>query len=334
VKFVLHLVWTVLLLKFSLLGLMAGWLIYTIQTEGGRAEPVPPNDGHFITTRTGRVFTQAAGPAAGKTVLFIHGTAAWSGFWRATIEKIGGAGYRAVAIDLPPFGFSEHDVSGRYRRQDQAERILSLVEAMGSTRPIIVGHSFGAGPVVEAVLKRPDMFGGLVIVAGALALPAEGAEKDRHPSLLAALLAYPFAAQNLTAATITNGRLTRSFLAMMVHNREAASADLADTLSRPMSRAGTTAAYASWLPSLFVDEGTALSGKPDNVRRLAVSTAVVWGRQDSVTPIAQGERIAGLIKGSTFHVLDDVGHIPHIEAPEVFESLLLRLLDRLVQNQR
>ena len=333
-KLALRLVWTVLILKFSLLGLMAGWLIYTTQTEGGRAEPAPPNYGNFITTRTGRVFTQAAGPAAGKTVLFVHGTAAWSGFWRATIEKIGGAGYRAVAIDLPPFGFSEHDVSGHYRRQDQAERILSLVEAIGSNRPIIVGHSFGAGPVVEAVLKRPDMFGGLVIVAGALALPAEGADQDRHPSLLAALLAYPFAAQNLTAATITNGWLTRYFLTMMVHNKEAASEDLADTLRRPMSRAGTTAAYANWLPSLFVDEGTALSGKPDNFRRLAMSTAVIWGRQDTVTPIAQGERIASLITGSTFHALEDIGHIPHIEAPAMFEALLLSQLDRLVKNRR
>jgi hypothetical protein len=51
-----------------------------------------------------------------------------------------------------------------------------------------------------------------------------------------------------------------------------------------------------------------------------------WGDKDQVTPLAQGQQLNRLISGSRFSVLDNVGHIPHIEAPDGFYDVLLKEL--------
>src|SRR5262249_32879499 len=42
-------------------------------------------------------------PPDGVPVVLIHGTAAWSELWRATIDALAAAGFHVVALDLPPF---------------------------------------------------------------------------------------------------------------------------------------------------------------------------------------------------------------------------------------
>jgi hypothetical protein len=56
---------------------------------------------------------------------------------------------------------------------------------------------------------------------------------------------------------------------------------------------------------------------------------VIWGDRDTITPLEQGQRLAGLVPGAQLLVLDGVGHIPQIEAPQRFNDLLLKVVDGL-----
>ena len=54
--------------------------------------------------------------------------------------------------------------------------------------------------------------------------------------------------------------------------------------------------------------------------------ALLWGEQDSITPLAQARALQGWMPQATLTVLPQVGHIPHIEGPGAFaEALLGRL---------
>jgi pimeloyl-ACP methyl ester carboxylesterase len=53
---------------------------------------------------------------------------------------------------------------------------------------------------------------------------------------------------------------------------------------------------------------------------------IVWGRQDAVTPLWQGEQLRALIPGADLSVIDGAGHIPFIEATEAFDTVLLEFL--------
>src|SRR5579871_1329623 len=70
--------------------------------ETDEAAAAAPATGRFIPTRSGRVFIQEAGPADGVAVVLFHGTAAWSELWRETMAALAGAGFHAIAIDIPP----------------------------------------------------------------------------------------------------------------------------------------------------------------------------------------------------------------------------------------
>jgi pimeloyl-ACP methyl ester carboxylesterase len=297
--------------------------------EANAASLVAPEGGRFVDLQGTRLFVQTRGQANGPPVLYVHGAAAWSGFWIETMAAVGGR-FSHVAVDLPPFGFSDHDPTATYSRSHLAARLLAVVETMRLDRPVIVGHSWGAGPALEAAMRRPDLFRGIVIVSGALGL-APGIEGPRPEPLVASMLARTdFLAEPAIALTVTNPSMTATLLARMLHRKEAATERQAAIIRQPFVRRGTTAAYAQWLPFLMFDDPLAESLSPVAVRRLTLPAAIIWGREDTVTPLAQAEHLGRLLPGASLDVMEQVGHIPHIEDPAAFAVLLRRRLEELL----
>lgn len=280
-----------------------------------------PADGYLLPTGEGKFFLIDINTEAENQLLFVHGTGAWSALWRPTLETAATQGYRTTAFDLPPFGWSEHASDRIYSRARQAERIIALLEELG-TRPIVVAHSFGAGPMAEAVLLRPDLVSGMIVVNGAIGL---GSHKD--PNLLPFPLRSEILRQYITAATASNPLLTKSFLRSFIHVKEASSPEIVTVLQMPMVRVGYTKAVTDWMPNLFRSPAQALSTREENWRNLEIPIVFIWGREDTVTPLSQGEELDRLVNGADLLVLDGVGHVPQIEAPEAFQTNLLKALN-------
>jgi pimeloyl-ACP methyl ester carboxylesterase len=55
---------------------------------------------------------------------------------------------------------------------------------------------------------------------------------------------------------------------------------------------------------------------------ITVPTMVIYGANDQMTPIAYGEQLRDNIRGSTFHIITDCGHLPPIELPDAVAALL------------
>ena len=53
---------------------------------------------------------------------------------------------------------------------------------------------------------------------------------------------------------------------------------------------------------------------------------LIWGREDTYTPLDQAHELVGLKNGADLIILEGVGHIPQIEAPGVFQTTLLEAL--------
>ncbi|MHC9419734.1 alpha/beta fold hydrolase [Sphingomonas citri] len=219
-------------------------------------------------------------------------------------------GYHVVAVDLPPFGYSERDVRARYDRRSQAARLRAVLAATSRLPAIVVAHSFGAGPATELALDDPTRVARLVLIDGALG------ELDPARPGGNALLRLPFIAQPLVAVTLTNphaiGALSQSMLA-----RKEAAAEWRETLRAPMRRPGTTAAYAAWLPSLLTADDGAPSRRKKALLRMKPAVRLIWGEADTITPIAQGLALSRLLRAPISR-LPGVGHVPHIEDPTHF----------------
>jgi pimeloyl-ACP methyl ester carboxylesterase len=63
----------------------------------------------------------------------------------------------------------------------------------------------------------------------------------------------------------------------------------------------------------------------------AVPVMLLWGEADTVSPLRVGEYLKKTIPGAQLSAISGCGHLPQVEAPEVFASqvsLFLRQLDR------
>ena len=56
---------------------------------------------------------------------------------------------------------------------------------------------------------------------------------------------------------------------------------------------------------------------------------LLWGDQDSVTPLEQAHDLQTLLPQATLTLLPGVGHIPQIEDPDMFNNALLKALRKL-----
>lgn len=55
---------------------------------------------------------------------------------------------------------------------------------------------------------------------------------------------------------------------------------------------------------------------------LDVPTSLIWGAHDGVLPLSYAEALHQAIRGSSLHVLEGAGHIPHLQQPERFLACL------------
>ncbi len=288
------------------------------ETEG--AEALPP-EMRILRHPEGDIamLEVATDPAPGGTVLLIHGSVGYSLTWLETAEALSEAGYHPFAIDLPPMGFSQREPDGDFGRAATAARILRTVEQL-RIRPHLVAHSFGAGAAVEAVMQSPDSFASLTIVSGALPLdpPAD--------ATLPAILRPLWLREVLSSATVTNPLVARPLLQQFLYRDEAATDAVLSTLSRPARQTGATEAVAAFVPHLLIVDADLPSAQSEAYRGITLPVALIWGAEDTTTPLSDAERLRDLIPGATLTVLPGVGHIPMIEDAPAFDAALIAAL--------
>lgn len=321
--------WTILLTVVLL-----ACVLTTCRYQADRRESIPaaqaaPSSGHLVDAGDTNVFVQQMGSADAPAVLFVHGTGAWGGLWHQTLLHTAAAGFHVIAIDLPPFGFSEKAPLLSYSKTAQGQRIVKVLESLGIARVVLVGHSFGAGPTVEAALLHPERVTQLIIVDGALGLKERGTSID-HTTITSRLahsiLQFTALRDALVATFVTNPRFTRKLLQGLIADPEKATDEVVRVLQQPMHVQGTTAAVGRWFPELIDSHTIAASQTPAEYSKLKMPVTLLWGEVDTVTPIDQAQRLRQLLPQADLVVLDNVGHIPQVEGPSLFDDALIRAL--------
>lgn len=304
-----------------LLAIATGFRLAASWREDRAPDQIAPPSGRFVQLSDARVFVQERGPSGGVPVVLVHGTGAWSGLWGETASALARKGYRTIAVDLPPFGFSELVRSSDYSRAAQARRLSELVSKLEGPLPIVVGHSYGGGPAAEFALRHPAELQKLVLVDAALNIG------DAPGGPLPLPLRPQTSREVLVSLTASNPLMTKTLLSTFIHRKDRALPAYVNILSRPLEKRGYTSSVADWLPSLLSVDQDALSARESSWRTFDVPVEIIWGSRDTVTPLTQAERLAGLLPHAKMTIMPDVGHIPQVEAPEQFQAALIDALD-------
>ncbi|MCK6424413.1 MAG: alpha/beta hydrolase [Burkholderiaceae bacterium] len=126
-----------------------------------RVHPIaaPTLTTHRVNGLQLRVAEQGQGPL----VLFCHGWPESWYSWRAQLAAVAAAGFRAVAPDMRGYGGSDAPAEvDRYTLLHLVGDMVGLVQALGETEAVIVGHDWGAPVAWHAALLRPDLFRAVV----------------------------------------------------------------------------------------------------------------------------------------------------------------------------
>jgi pimeloyl-ACP methyl ester carboxylesterase len=307
------------------LGYFAACFAWLSWRESESATAAAPAGGAFVPAAGTSVYSQEFNPGGTRgTVLLVHGTGAWSGTWFSLLPALTQAGYRVIAIDLPPFGYSDKNTATDFSRAAQAERMLAVLDARHVDQVVLVGHSFGGGPSLEFALRHPERLRRLVLVDGALGL---GAPPPDPASAACQVLGNSPLRRTLLAGTASNPWFAGTLLRNFVARKEAVTpARLAEYL-RPQSVRGYSAGLGAWAHAFACVPERGLSMDPAQVAKLQPPLVLLWGKADTVTPLAQARNLQTLVPNSQLRVLPGLGHIPHIEDAPAFERALLEVLD-------
>jgi pimeloyl-ACP methyl ester carboxylesterase len=279
-----------------------------------------PHSGEFVVAADTEIFVQSLGDINAPVVVFIHGTGAWSEIWRASMVMVSMQGYRAIALDLPPFGYSMPPESKDYSKGVQAKRLLAALNSLGIEKAIFVAHSFGAAPVVEALMQEPSRVNRLILVCGALGLDAP--QSDGKQTSTQRVLELPWISPLLSTALLSNSIFTPTLMRSFVTEKDKLTPEWIEVYQRPLQLRGSAQAIASWLPELVATRSHWRSDQLDSYAKIAYPVHLIWGQEDSVTPVSQALHLQSLIPDAKLHLIPRSGHVPMVEETMLFEDSL------------
>jgi pimeloyl-ACP methyl ester carboxylesterase len=237
---------------------------------------------------------------SGTPIVLLGGAAEPTWVWHAVGPRLAAAGHRVFAVDLPPFGYTQRNVQPSLR--GWLPLLHGFEQRLGITRPLLVGHSLGAGVAAAEALARPRAVGGIVLLDGD-ALPFGGGR-----GWLSHVLVFPWfdaALRVLTSSDYVVGRIVRN--AWGPNPPKLPHATLAQ-FEKPFRVSGTAselrALVARGLPGVSLDE----------LRTITVPRAVVWGADDTVDAVASGRASAAAL-GVPLELVPGAGHLSMLAPP-------------------
>lgn len=268
--------------------------------------------GSYIRLSAGATHYELAGPKDARTVVLVHGFSVPYFIWDPVFEALTAAGFRVLRYDLFGRGFSDRpDV--RYDQDLFDQQLVQLLGALNISEPIdIVGLSMG-GPITANFADRHPAAVRRVVLFD----PAYG-KGSAPPWQLSAPLLSDFVMDVQIAPTMADSQRGD-----FVHPERYS--DYFAKYTAQMRYKGFRRAILSTRRNFFpVDNTEAFaqlgkSGRP---------VLLIWGRADQTVPFSISDDVRKATPQAEFHPIEDAGHVPFYEHPEIVNPILIEFLRR------
>ena len=250
---------------------------------------------------------------AGEPLVLLHGFGESTYSWRLVAPELA-TRYRVIAIDLNGFGYTERRRDpADYTIDGQMRLVLGVLDRLGIESAHFLGHSYGGGLTLWIAAHHPERLRSMVLLDSTL--PRYSAtRRSRAANLRALTFVY------LRTVAMRPGYVRRSLRASYGDD-SLATAEVARAYLDRLRIEGIDDAYYG----LMAKDG-APSPEVD-LAAIRVPALVVWGRDDELTSVRNGERMATALPDARLAVIPDCGHSPMEERPRELLAELLPFLD-------
>lgn len=229
----------------------------------------------------------------GKNVLLLHGwggeAASWLPVYHHLRDKC-----RVTALDFPGHGRSGPPPEEGWSVPDYADFTADFIRALGLEGCDIVAHSFGCRVSIVLSAQQPELVGKLLLTGAA------GLRKKPGPA--ARLRQGLYKGLKACCRLLPNGQALRKRLADRFGSRDYRA--LPENMRRTFVKV-VNEDLSAYLP------------------RIKAQPLLVFGRQDTETPLWMGQKMEREIPGAGLVVLENAGHFAYLDKLYDF----LRIMD-------
>ncbi len=219
----------------------------------------------------------------GQDVLLLHGWGGSVDSW-LPVRNFLKARCRVTVLDFPGHGGSGFPPESGWSVTEYCAFTAELIERLGIAGCDLVAHSFGGRVALLLASSRPELVGRLLLTGCAGLKPRRGAKYY--------VKTYAFKLLKRLTYLAPGGAKLRQRL-----SGRFGSADY---------RALTPGMRATFVKVVEQDLGPCLPA-------IRAETLLVWGRNDTATPLYMGERMEREIPGAALIVLEDAGHFAYLD---------------------
>ncbi|MBP6866404.1 MAG: alpha/beta hydrolase [Candidatus Pacebacteria bacterium] len=240
--------------------------------------------------------TEYEDEGAGKVLLFLHG-------WKDSLDSFNDIGsilnseYRVIRLDLPGFGKTQIPKE-TWDLDDYIDFVGSFIAKLNISPYALIGHSFGGRIIIKGVSERKLNSEKLVLVASA------GIAKRKT------LKNYVFKIIAKTGKLVT-------YIPPFYFYRNSLKKKLYSFVGGDYLNTGA-------LKNTFVK--VIKEDLSEYARQIEVPTILIWGADDTETPLSDGQRLNTMIRNSRLEVLEKADHFVHKQKPREVSGLIREFL--------
>jgi pimeloyl-ACP methyl ester carboxylesterase len=236
--------------------------------------------------------TNYSDTGSGEVLLFLHG-------WQDNLQTFDTLvtylpkTLRIVKLDLPGFGETETPATA-WALDDYVSFVAAFCAKLEIQPDILIGHSFGGRITIKGissgVLKAKK-----IVLIGSAGIAQRTTVRNFVLYLVSKIFGFLF---SIPPFSFWKVPLRKKFYKKI-------GSDYLDTGS---------------LKEIYMK--VIAENLVENAQKLSLPTLLIWGRNDTQTPLSDGQRFESLILGSVLKVIDDAGHFVHREKPTEVAKLI------------
>ncbi|MEO8035270.1 MAG: alpha/beta hydrolase [Acidobacteriota bacterium] len=275
-------------------------LLLFFALSAGAQSPTPAPEAKELSVFGQKIsyFEAGSGPA----VILLHGLGGNKNLWKTTLADLSPS-FHVFAIDQLGFGASDKPLIN-YRVATLVDFLEEFMTKAGIEKATLAGNSLGGWVAASFALAHPGRVDRIILIDTAGYFPKPFRRQD---------VAY------LNPSTLAE---SRQVLRKVLFNKQFINDVTVKMFFSERLSAGDSYTIDRMIDSIIRGEDI----MNERWASITTPTLVVWGREDALVPLADGELIASRIPGARKVILANCGHIPELECAPALDSVLLEYL--------
>ena len=247
------------------------------------------------------------GPDDAPVIIFIHGFPLNKSMWNIQVEALK-ENYRVIAYDIRGHGNSDPGIDEFFIELFVID-LLRLMEKLKIEKSILCGLSLGGYIALNAVLKHPDRFDGLILNDTQCIADTHEIKENRCNAII-----------NIKEKGVE--QYADESIKKLFASESFTKKKNVITAVKDMIISTTKQSLCNTLHALAERKETC-----DQLSEINIPVLIMVGQEDKITPIDAARLIHEKILNSKMEIIQHAGHLSNLENPAAFNTHLVKFLE-------